>query len=290
MNYTLKNEKISCTFSDIGGELISAKDSSGTEFIWQGLEPSWKKHAPFLFPICGRLKDAQYTYGGRTYDMSCHGFLSGSLTSAKKIGENEISFELSANDETRAVYPFDFFLTITYTLEDTTLSVRATVKNTSADTLPFMFGGHPGFSTSIDGLRLEDFYVDFAEERADIYPIINETFISSTPETYIFWDGKMPLTRAELVDLKTVVFKNTSKTITLASEKTAHAVKFSYSDTLPYMCLWSDTIDEGQFICLEPWSGVPSDGVKDEEFETRGSMVRLAPGESETFSYTMTFI
>ena len=279
-----------CTFSDLGGELISAKSSDGTEFIWQGHERSWKKHAPSLFPICGRLKDSAYTYGGKEYTMGCHGFLSKSEMTLVESSDEELVFELRSSEKTKESYPFDFVLTLTYTLKGTTLSAKCEVENTSEELLPFMFGGHPGFSTSVDGLSLCDFYVDFGAEGADLYPIINNAFISKTAEHYSFSEGIYPLTREALVEAKTVVFKNAPKEITLASAKSAHKVLLSYSETLPYMCIWSDQADEAEFVCLEPWSGVPNDGVSDECFETRESMVRLAPGKSESFEYKMTFI
>ena len=52
MIYTLKNDKLTVEINSLGAELTSVKSTDGHEYIWQGSE--WKKHAPILFPVCGR--------------------------------------------------------------------------------------------------------------------------------------------------------------------------------------------------------------------------------------------
>ena len=290
MTYTLRSKKITYTFSDLGGELISAKNDKGEEFIWRGEESIWNKHAPLLFPLCGRLKNAKYTYGGKEYELGAHGFLSKTVMNVTEQTESSITFELTSSDDTRAVYPFDFSLTAVYSIEGDTITAKICVKNRSECEMPFMLGGHPGFSTDIGGLVLEDHYLDFGVDTLDIYPIINKSFVSPTSKKYSLKDGRMPLTRKELVDLATVVFKDAPMTVTLASDKSEHKIIFSYSESLPYFCIWTAESEKAQYVCLEPWSGVPNDGVSDEVFETRPGMVRLAPGDSADFEYKITIV
>ena len=78
MNYTLKNDLLTITISDLGGELQSVK-GNGCEYLWQGDPSYWTGRAPLLFPICGRFFDGRYTYAGKTYEMGTHGFLRHSL-------------------------------------------------------------------------------------------------------------------------------------------------------------------------------------------------------------------
>lgn len=66
------------TTSNIGGELVSFI-FNGEERIHQGekvLDENgrvyWKRHAPVLFPIVGKLRRNQTYIGGKTYDISQH--------------------------------------------------------------------------------------------------------------------------------------------------------------------------------------------------------------------------
>ncbi|RHS32369.1 hypothetical protein DWV55_11650 [Butyricicoccus sp. AF10-3] len=58
----LENERFRVEINEFGAELTrftSKKD--GTEYVWKGDPAAWKRHAPILFPIVGRLKDKTYT-------------------------------------------------------------------------------------------------------------------------------------------------------------------------------------------------------------------------------------
>ena len=71
----LENERFRVEINEFGAELTrftSKKD--GTEYIWKGDPAAWKRHAPILFPIVGRLKDKTYTVDGRPYEITQHGF------------------------------------------------------------------------------------------------------------------------------------------------------------------------------------------------------------------------
>ena len=61
MLYTVKNDKLSLTVSDMGAEMQSLLSCDGTEFLWQGDPAYWTGHAYIMFPICGRLTDGKYT-------------------------------------------------------------------------------------------------------------------------------------------------------------------------------------------------------------------------------------
>ena len=146
MNYTLKNKYYEATFSSRGAEMISLKNSSGRELLWQNtFGKGWSDHAPILFPLCGNIKDKKAIYKGKDYPIKQHGFALRSEFSLTEISDEKIIFELSANEETKAQYPFDFHLTVTYTLTEDVLTFETTVMNTGDEVLPYSFGWHPGF-------------------------------------------------------------------------------------------------------------------------------------------------
>ena len=62
----LENEGFRVEINPFGAELTSFRSkTTGTEYVWGGDPAAWKRHAPVLFPIVGRLKDK--TYHGQSH-------------------------------------------------------------------------------------------------------------------------------------------------------------------------------------------------------------------------------
>ena len=158
MVYGLENECLAVGISDIGAEVVSVKaKKTGCEYLWQGDEKFWEGQAPLLFPICGRLPDARYTWRGKTFDMKIHGFAKDSLFTVRGEGTGSLVFTLASDEKTKAQYPFDFLFEVTYTLTENRLATKLCVKNTGEDPLPYL--AHPGFNVPLDsGLAFEDYY------------------------------------------------------------------------------------------------------------------------------------
>lgn len=54
MLYSIKNEFMQVTVSDVGAELQSVKKASdGTEYLWQGDKRYWGSRALNPVPLCG---------------------------------------------------------------------------------------------------------------------------------------------------------------------------------------------------------------------------------------------
>ena len=93
----LENERFRVEINEFGAELTrftSKKD--GTEYVWKGDPAAWKRHAPILFPIVGRLKDKTYTVDGKPYEITQHGFGRDLEWQAQKISGTCIRGILSA--------------------------------------------------------------------------------------------------------------------------------------------------------------------------------------------------
>jgi galactose mutarotase-like enzyme len=208
------------------------------------------------------------------------------------VDDKSLTLSLDANENTKAVYPFDFNLVVKYTLEGNTLKLDASVTNTGNEVLPFAFGTHPGFTLPMDeGKDIGDYYIQFdGIDKAEIFPLVNSCFVSPTGEEYPLPEGKYFLEEKELYERSTVIFKNTKNSCTLKTEGGKRAIKMTWSDDFPYFCFWKTENNGAKFICLEPWSGVPNDGDTDEVFEEKPFMIRLEPGESHKFNYTISFV
>src|ERR1700744_1122142 len=70
--HTITSGGLSATVLAHGAELCSLKTADGLELVWQA-GPEWRRHAPLLFPIVGRLKNDQLHHGGKSYPMTQHG-------------------------------------------------------------------------------------------------------------------------------------------------------------------------------------------------------------------------
>lgn len=288
MNYEIKNTILTVTVSDKGAELFSVKGADGHEYIWQGDERYWKDRAPVLFPVCGRILDNKYTTGGKEYSMKSHGFAKKCVFEVVEKSDTSLKMRLIPNEITKAEYPFDFELTADFKLNGSALDVSFTVKNTGDKALPYMLGWHPGFTLEGDG-AINNFKLDFEGKDSLIWhPLQNGPFVRPEGENYALENQRYALNEEEIYANDTMIFVGTGDKTKLYSPDAKHSVEFSWSENLPYFCVWKDDHSKARFICLEPWSGVPADGVTPENFDTR-KMSRLSKGESETYSYNVKF-
>jgi len=103
---------------------------------------------PVLFPIAGRLADDKYQWDGATYTMKQHGFarnMPWAIVDQATDGGARLGLALTANAMTRAQYPFDFRLAVTYVLCEGRLTVQTRVSNMGERNMPMHPGLHPYF-------------------------------------------------------------------------------------------------------------------------------------------------
>ena len=85
-----------------------------------------------------------------------------------------------------------------------------------------------------------------------------------------------------------MIFKDVPNSVRLAGGYQKRSLTLSYSDNLPYLCIWKFPDSAARYICLEPWSDVPSDGSTPENFLSR-AMSRVSVGASADYEYTIKF-
>lgn len=285
MIYTIKNEKLTVSVSSKGAELVSAISSDGKEYIWQADKSYWGRHAPILFPVCGRLLGSEYTLDGVRYEMGSHGFARDSEFELVESLDDSLTLVLRQNEQTAKIYPFDFTLSVKYSLCDLELTMAIEVKNDSAKTMPYMIGWHPGFN--IDGL-IDNYFIKVKNadtvKRNYMKPSL---FIEPEAVDYPLSDGVFKLTEKEIYGEDTLIFSDIGgESLLMRGEKTILRIK--QSDNLPYYAIWKAPKSGAEYICLEPWSDIPADGITPECFDNR-KMSRLDAGKSETYVFTVEF-
>ena len=286
MIYTIKNDKLTVMVSSKGAELISAKNVDGKEYIWQADKSYWGRHAPILFPVCGRLLNSEYTLDGKKYQMGSHGFARDMEFELVESNGTSLTLVLCENEQTAKVYPFKFALCVKYMLDGATVIMTIEVKNDSDKVMPFMIGWHPGFT--IDGL-IDNYSIRVKNgesvKRNYMKPSL---FVESKSVDYPLPDGNIKLTEKEIYSEDTLIFSHIGGESQLMRDgKTVLRIK--QSDNLPYYAIWKMPKSEAEYICLEPWSDIPADGLAPECFDTR-KMSRLESKSSEQYIFSVDFV
>ncbi|HAJ59715.1 MAG TPA: aldose epimerase, partial [Cyanobacteria bacterium UBA8543] len=189
---------------------------------------------PILFPICGNLPNNTYTHNGESYTLKQHGFardLPWEVTDQVTTDLVSLTLVLNSNDQTRAVYPFDFQAVFTYQLKGNTLEIQQHFTNHSTEAMPFSTGLHPYFFTS-DKTQLQ-FEIPASEYQDQI-----------TKEVHSF-SGTFDLSRDEI----DVAFRQVSKNSASVTD-TGRPLKItlSYSDIYSTVVFW--TVKGKDYYCL----------------------------------------
>ncbi|MGN0511974.1 MAG: aldose 1-epimerase family protein [Lachnospiraceae bacterium] len=293
--HVLENEMLKVTVADSGAELISVFDKENeTERMWDADPAVWNRHAPILFPFIGKTAGGMYRYKGNEYAMKTqHGFARDMEFCCVSEDGQSVTHCLKATEDTRKIYPFDFELYVTHSLDSASprkVKVQWEIKNKGGEAMLYSIGGHPGFRTPAKETEdRSDYYLEFPQKDTVEYILINpSTGLAVRERTYRLQleNGFYPIAR-NLFDKDALIFE----------ESQIEKVRISKPDKTPYVTLecvgfpyvgiWSKP--EGNFVCLEPWYGrTDNDGFAGPLQEKEGEQV-LPAGESKTIEYTIEF-
>lgn len=276
---TIKNDKLTVQINPKGAELWSIKDASGKEYLWQGDPAVWKDRAPNLFPYIGRMPGKRYTFEGKEYHMDIHGFAKNCLMEVACLEESRVVYRLEDNEETYSQYPFHFCLEITYALEDNRILISTKVQNKDQGTMYFALGGHPGFNVPMEeGLSFTDYYLNFKSDKARKVEFSADGFTKETHDYDMPQGTTIPLTHP-LFDNDAIVVTDLPMEVELISDKGTRGVRVCSPD-MKYIGFWQMAFIEPQYLCIEPWSALPSrDGIV-EDLATQPNLTALASGET----------
>jgi galactose mutarotase-like enzyme len=213
---------------------------------------------PILFPICGNLPDNTYTHKGKQYTLKQHGFardLPWEVAEQKTENAASITLILNSNEQTRAVYPFDFKLAFTYELQGNRLKILQRYTNNSSEVMPFSTGLHPYFSVG-DKTQLA-------------FDIPSSEYQDQQSQEFFPFTGNFDFNRDEI----DVAFRSLSRHSTSATDDRRRLkIAISYSDLYSTLVFW--TVKGKEYFCLEPWSA-PRNALN-----TGEKLISLQPGET----------
>lgn len=251
----ITNSYLTAEINHSGAELFSLKTTNNNkEYIWEGNPEFWGKHSPILFPIVGTLKDNSYTHNNVLYHLSRHGFARDGVFQLITKKENSVTFSIQSSKETLKVYPFDFELQISYTLEDKSLNINYKVINKGESKMPFSIGAHPAFS--LPG-NFKNYSIQFEKLEPLVYNLLENDLISKETKTLATTNNVVPL-GYQLFENDALIFKSLQSNYLTILETGNPILRVRYDD-FPHLGIW--TKRDAPFLCIEPWFGY-SDSVE----------------------------
>ncbi|MBI9013174.1 MAG: aldose 1-epimerase family protein [Clostridiales bacterium] len=272
--YTIKNDKLQVVVKSFGAELNSIKKTdSDHEYLWQGDPAYWKRQAPILFPIVGRLLEDTFTYSDNSYHMTQHGFARDSEFTCVEFSTDSVLFKLVSSDLSLNKYPFTFELYLGYELIADHIKVTYKVVNTDSKVMPFSIGAHPAFNWN------KSLEANFSfSEKVVSSCLVSSKGIIEGPEVSL---KETPLTEA-LFHNDALIYKGLESTIFRNGEI---GIEMNF-DGFPYVGLWS--LPSGApFVCIEPWYGIGDCQDHDQNILNKEGMISLNIGEVFEAFYTI---
>jgi len=280
MTHTITNSVLTVSISTKGAELQSiVNNTTGLEYMWNADPAFWAKKSPVLFPIVGGLKNNHYTYNGETYTLGRHGFAREMEFAVTAQQDDSITFTLTDSEETLKNYPFHFNFSLTYTLQQNTVQVTYTVKNTGDDAMWFSVGAHPAFKVPVaPGTNFNDYYLAFSSvETAGRYPLDAGGQVETYTTPVLNNTNRLPLSK-ELFYQDALVFKHLQSTsIAIKSDSTPHGLTVHFPG-FPYMGIWN--FKDADFVCIEPWCGIADAVNTTGQLQEKEGINTLAAGET----------
>jgi galactose mutarotase-like enzyme len=281
--HTIRSGGLTATINAQGAELSSLKDG-GVEFIWQA-GPAWPRHAPLLFPIVGRLSNDELRHRGRSYRMTQHGFARDSRFAWGERGESRCTLVLEDNEATRALYPFAFRLTATYTIDQAGLDLSLTVANTGEEILPASLGGHPAFNWPLQpGAAKESYALNFGSAETSPVRRLDGGLLRAATEPSPVSGTVLRLSESLFADDAIIFDRIESNSVRYAAgQSTGPSLEISWHG-FRELGIWSKP-SGAPFLCIEPWRGYASPVGFDGEFSDKPGLMHIAPGAEEQLSY-----
>nr|NNM91208.1 aldose epimerase [Bacilli bacterium] len=219
---------------------------------------------PILWPICGALPQGELVDGEQRYRLPNHGLLrqrAWRVQAMTNEAEASLTVRIESDAITLATFPFDFVVTMTYTLRDGVLSIEQSYHNAGEQSMPMYGGFHPYFNANQYQVATNikaSYYRDLKDGTK--YPMTEIIDIGSTNESYV-----VPICETPTFD----VILDQQRTITMTVDP-----------SFKHLVLWTD--HKNSFVCIEPWMALSGALGEKEDWQY------VPPHQTMTATYTIT--
>lgn len=280
---TLKNGNSLLKVNELGAEMKSFT-VNGTEYLWVGDNEHWRFSAPNVFPITGRFKDNKYTLNGKEYTMLIHGFARFLEYKVESVTESSAVFLVTANDETKAQWPYDFEFRVCYEVTEGTAKVTYKVTNTDKKQMWFSVGSHDGYAAP-EGVTKYDIVFDkkVTLDHSDV-----ENGLITGKKVNIITDSDTLELSNDYFAVDALVFCDIDfESCKLINRETGRGIKLDFPGA-PVVLVWSKP--DYPFVCIEPWFGEPGHIDSDGDITKKEHIQSLTTGETFTCTRVITAI
>ena len=284
---SIASSVLAADISTLGAELQNLRLAAGPVLQWDGDPAVWAGRAPILFPVIGVLHDDRYRLDGQTFAMPKHGFGRRSHFDVVSHTADRAVLRLSADEATRAAYPFEFALELSFTLVDARLELVATLFNHDTKPMPASFGFHPAFRWPLPfGEARSEHCVRFEHDEAEPIRGLDDQGFLLEEELATPVDGDVLALRDELFTSDALIFDRLrSRRVRYGAARGPHLdIRF---DDFPTLGIW--TKPGAGFVCIEPWQGFADPVGFDGDLRDKPGIVVLAPGTSRRFAMSIAF-
>ncbi|QIL51177.1 aldose 1-epimerase family protein [Weissella coleopterorum] len=289
----IENNDLKVEINQLGAEITHIwNKKENFDYIWNG--DIWPKHAPVLFPSIGRSAEDQYSYDGKIYNMPQHGFAQEQMFTVDNKSSEVLILELTDNDETQKLFPFKFSLKIEFRLNKNQLFINFKISNLDKKEFSYSIGAHPALNVPINGLG------SFSDYQLSFEPVVEELKqfeIIKTPNPYrtgnlipvsAYSDGVINL-NYDMFEAGLVILENKDlDKIILHSGVTKHQIEINIKD-FRYLCLWTKEGANAEFLCIEPFQGLPDIDRHVSDLLNKEANVKIGVGEENSLGYSLKF-
>ncbi len=279
-------EGLSAEIDPLGAQLHALRDPEGRDLLWDGDAAIWAGRAPILFPIIGELNQGAYRLDDQTYWLPRHGLARRRGFEVVEQTASSARLRLEADDETRAIYPFEFRLDIDFELSGATLTLAATIGNQGSSPMPASFGFHPAFRWPLPygGARDAHGIVFDHDEPAPIRRLSAAGLLTPKPHPTPVVGRDLHL-RDDLFNDDVVIFDRLSSGALTYGAPAGPRLRIDLKGAR-YLGLW--TKPGAPFVCIEPWQGIADPEGYQGDFRAKPGIFEVEPGGSRQVAISVT--
>ena len=280
MKVHLQTDQLRAVLDSHGAELVSLQNSTGKELLWSA-GTQWPRHAPVLFPIIGRLTDDVLHHDGRDCPMPQRGFARDNQFTVLENTANTACLLLRNGPATEAMFPFPFSLETSWSINGPTLDLTFTLTNTGRATMPASLGWHPAFRwDSRPGWQLL-----FAEEETEAIRRVNaQVQLTAARHPTPVHQKVLSLTEDLFAD-GAIIFESVKSRAVRYVSPEGPLLDLAFADFTQFT-VWKQA--GADFVCLEPWAGLPVPTSHSGEVLTSPGQMLVQPGEERKFRCRIT--
>lgn len=278
MLHTIENEILTCTIESNGAEIRSLKNkATGQEYIWQINKTIWGSSSPVLFPSIGKIKDDKVVNNGKDYAMPKHGIIrNNDMLNFEQHGVSKCAFTLVSSAKTLKQYPFRFLFSVKYELIDKRLIMTYEVENRDSVIMHFACGGHTAYACPLsEHIKLSDYVIEFPAQFDFMADTLGASGLRSHHKRKIESNEEILLLSDTLFNEDALIFSDIDfEWIRLRRKNEKKGIIVRFID-YPHLALWSKP--GADYVCIEPWLGLPDLESESNDITQKPSYETLEP-------------